>query len=102
MGNVKRTVITGKPVTTLIPSAAGGVRMETFIPWTLVKRGVRREVITPIEAPAEFREEARRAKLQQESEQYSPLLRALNSFWTMESSDRSRRLPQRRGWTWGE
>jgi hypothetical protein len=28
-------------VTYPIPCPAGGVQMETFIPWTLVKRGIR-------------------------------------------------------------
>lgn len=32
---------TGEAVTFQIPNPAGGVKMETFIPWTLVKRGVR-------------------------------------------------------------
>jgi hypothetical protein len=32
--------------------------LETFIPWTLVKRGVKRPVITPLDAPEEFRDEA--------------------------------------------
>lgn len=34
--------LTGEPVTFQIPSHAGGVQMETLIPWTLFKRGVRR------------------------------------------------------------
>lgn len=34
------------------------MQLETFIPWTLVKRRVRREIITPLDAPVEFREEA--------------------------------------------
>jgi hypothetical protein len=70
-------VINGKPVTKRIPSPAGGVRIETFVPWTLVKRGVRREVITPISAPAEFREEVQREAKQRKQEQHAPLLRAL-------------------------
>ena len=83
MGKPKRSVIRGKPVTTRIPLPAGGVRIETFIPWTLVKRGVRREVMTPIDAPAVFRDEVGQAKLQREREQHSPLLRALGMahYW---------------------
>ena len=40
--------------------------METFIPWTLVKRGIRREIITPLDAP-----------------QATPLIRALGlaHYW---------------------
>ena len=45
-------MLTGKPVTYPIPSPAGGVQMETFIPWTLVKRGIRREIITPLDGCA--------------------------------------------------
>jgi hypothetical protein len=76
-------MITGKPVTMRIPSPAGGVRIETFIPWTLVKRGARREVITPIATPAASREYTRRTQQQREREQHSPLLRALGlaHYW---------------------
>ncbi len=81
MSKAKRSAITGKPVTKRIPAPAGGVRIETFIPWTLVKRGVRREVVTPVGAPAEFRNEAQRAKSRQEK--HSPLLRSLGlaHYW---------------------
>ena len=51
MAKMDKGVLTGKPVTYQIPSPAGEVQMETFIPWTLVKRGVRREIITPLDAP---------------------------------------------------
>jgi hypothetical protein len=77
MSKAKRSVITGKPVTTRIPLPAGGVRIETLIPWTLVKRGVRREVMTPIGAPSEFWEEVRRETQQRKLEKHSPLLREL-------------------------
>ena len=40
MAKMDKGVLTGKPVTYPIPSSAGGVQMETFIPWTLVKRGI--------------------------------------------------------------
>ncbi len=70
-------------MTKRIPLPAGGVRIETFIPWTLIKRGVLREVITPIKALAAFREEAQRETQQQELEQHSSLLRALGlaHYW---------------------
>jgi hypothetical protein len=53
---------TGRPVTHEIPTPAGGVRLETFVPWRLVKRGVqeadhhaiwmrRRIATTPDESP---------------------------------------------------
>lgn len=66
---------TGDPVTYKIPSPAGGVKLETFIPWTLVKQGMKREVITPIDAPEAFRAEAER--MQSDDVTDTPLLRAL-------------------------
>jgi hypothetical protein len=76
-------LLTGAPVTYQAPSPAGGVQMETFIPWTLVKRGVRRQVITPIDAPQEFVVEAALEKRERKTNQDSPLLRALGSahYW---------------------
>lgn len=68
---------TGAPVTSQMPAPAGGVRMETFIPWTLVRRGVRREVITPLDAPQEFAAEAGRERAAREAKQDSALIRAL-------------------------
>lgn len=44
----------GDPVTHQLPNPAGGVRLETFVPWTLVKRGFKKQVITPLDAPQEF------------------------------------------------
>ncbi len=75
--------ITGKVMTTRIRSPAGGVRIETFIPWTLIKRGVRREVITPTDAPKAFQYEVRTANERRKREQHSPLLRALGlaHYW---------------------
>jgi hypothetical protein len=37
----------GDPVTYQTPLPAGGVQMETFLPWTLVRRGLKKQVITP-------------------------------------------------------
>jgi hypothetical protein len=79
----KDTIVTGKAVTYPIPNPAGGVKLETFIPWTLVKRGVKKQVITPIDAPEQFREEARRDKKIRKAEQDSALVRALGlaHYW---------------------
>jgi len=41
----------GAPVVQKLPAPAGGVKLETFVPWGLVQRGVRREVIAPPGAP---------------------------------------------------
>ncbi|WP_298160068.1 hypothetical protein [Ferrovum sp.] len=69
--------IKGNPVTYQIPSPAGGVQMETFVPWTLVKRGFKKQVITPRDMPQEFLEEARREQEARELAQDTPLIRAL-------------------------
>lgn len=67
----------GDAVTYHLPSPAGGVQLETFVPWTLVKRGLRKQIITPLDAPQEFMEEARRARQARESTQDTALVRAL-------------------------
>ena len=54
----KNQIILGKPVVTQLPDPAGGVKMQTFIPWRLVKRTVKKEIITPLDAPESFRMEA--------------------------------------------
>lgn len=69
--------LTGEPVTFQIPTPAGGVQMETFIPWTLVKRGVRRRVITPLDAPQAFKDEAAAERRERSVAQSSALVRAL-------------------------
>jgi hypothetical protein len=51
--------------------------LETFVPWTLVKRGLKKQIITPLDAPQEFMEEARREQQARESAQDTALLRAL-------------------------
>jgi hypothetical protein len=43
--------IEGAPVTQRLPTPAGGVKLETFVPWRLVQRGIRRAVIAPPGAP---------------------------------------------------
>ena len=57
--------------------------METFIPWTLVKRGVRRQVITPIDAPEHFQKEAVVERSARKKAKDSPLIRALGlaHYW---------------------
>ena len=37
----------GSPVTQRLPTPAGAVKLETFVPWRLVQRGIRRAVIAP-------------------------------------------------------
>ena len=75
--------MTGEPVTYQIPAPAGGVQIETSIPWTLVKRGVRRQVITPIDAPEQFQVEATVERRERKAERDTPLIRALGlaHYW---------------------
>jgi len=83
MAKKHKGMITGEPVTYQIPAPADGVQIETFIPWTLVKRGVKRQVITPIDAPEHFEKEAvvERSALKQVTD--SPSIRALGlaHYW---------------------
>nr|CUV58308.1 putative bacteriophage-related protein [Ralstonia solanacearum] len=73
----------GDPVTLSLPAPAGGVQLETFIPWTLVKRGSKKQVVTPLDAPQEFAIEARREKRDRDATQDTPLMRALGlaHYW---------------------
>ncbi|CAK0770360.1 Bacteriophage-related protein [Gammaproteobacteria bacterium] len=73
----KSRVIIGKAVTKATPNPAGGVRLETFIPWKLIKRNVKREIITPLDAPGEFRVEAGIEMRERKAAEESPLVRAL-------------------------
>ncbi len=68
---------TGRPVTHELPTPAGGVRLETFVPWTLVRRGLKKQIITPLDAPQEFLSEATRERAVRAAAQDSALMRAL-------------------------
>ena len=68
---------TGRAITHELPAPAGGVRLETFVPWTLVKRGFKKQVITPLDAPQEFLSEATRERAARAAAQDSALMRAL-------------------------
>ena len=73
----------GEPVSR--PSPADGVELETFIPWTLVKRGVKKAIITPSDTPAAFREEADVERQRKRSEEHPPVLRALGLAYYWQS-----------------
>ena len=68
---------TGRSITHELPTPAGGVRLETFVPWTLVRRGLKKRVITPLDAPQEFLAEAKQERAAQAAAQDSALMRAL-------------------------
>ena len=67
----------GRPITHELPTPAGGVRLETFVPWTLVRRGLRKRVITPLDAPQEFLSEAALERKEKTAAQDTALMRAL-------------------------
>ena len=67
----------GRPITHELPTPAGGVRLETFVPWTLVRRGLRKRVITPLDAPQEFLSEAALERKEETAAQDTALMRAL-------------------------
>jgi hypothetical protein len=79
----KNQAIVDEAVTYQIPAPTGEVQLETFIPWTLVKRGVKREVITPLDAPEAFREEAAAERQARKASEDSALVRALGlaHYW---------------------
>ena len=78
--NVKRAL---EKITAKVASALRSLQMETFIPWTLVKRGVRREIITPLDAPQAFTVEAVAERTKRKAAQNTPLIRALGlaHYW---------------------
>jgi len=67
----------GDPVTYQLPRPAGGVQLETFVPWTLVKRGLKKRIITPVDTPQEFLPEARQERDARSAAQDTALMRAL-------------------------
>lgn len=83
MARYNKGEVTGQPQTEIIPLPAGGVQMQSFIPWKLIKRGVHREVITPIDAPQAFEREVAQALRQQSALKDTPLVRALGlaHYW---------------------
>ncbi|MDO3618420.1 hypothetical protein Q3O97_21490 [Ralstonia pseudosolanacearum] len=83
MSRNHRGRILGEPVTRSLPLPAGGVQLETFVPWTLLKRGSKKQIITPLDAPQAFLLEARQERRAREAAQDTPLMRALGlaHYW---------------------
>ena len=79
----KDEIVTGVPVTYQMPNPAGGVKLETFVPYTLIKRGVKREIITPLDAPEQFQEEALAAREKLKATKDTALVKALGlaHYW---------------------
>ncbi|CAH0443882.1 hypothetical protein [Ralstonia pseudosolanacearum] len=83
MSRNHRGRVLGEPVTRSLPAPAGGIQLETFVPWTLVKRGSKKQVVTPLDAPQEFAIEAWREKRGRDAAHDTPLMRALGlaHYW---------------------
>lgn len=77
MSRKHRGRIDGNPVTYQLPAPAGGVQLETFVPWTLVKRGCKKQIITPLDVPQAFLSDAAREREARETTQDTALMRAL-------------------------
>lgn len=54
MSHRHRGITRGASSTREMPTPAGGVVIETFVPWTMVRRGVRTRIITPLGQAQEF------------------------------------------------
>ncbi|MEQ6351933.1 hypothetical protein [Ralstonia pseudosolanacearum] len=83
MSRNHRGRVLGTPVTRSLPAPAGGVQLETFVPWALVKRGSKKQVVTPLDAPQEFVVETQQEKRARDAMQDTPLMRALGlaHYW---------------------
>lgn len=77
MSRKHRGRIEDKPTVRQLPSPAGGVKLETFVPWQLVQRGVKRRVITPLDAPQAFTQPAEAERQARAAARDTPMLRAL-------------------------
>ena len=74
-----RCLVQADTVTREIPAPAGGVVIETFVPWKMVRRGVRKRILTPMGEPEAFAgDESADAGAED-----SPMLRALGlaHYW---------------------
>lgn len=83
MSRNHRGRLLGEPVTRSLPLPAGGIQLETFVPWTLIKRGSKKQVVTPLDTPEEFVVEARIEQRARSTTQDTPLMRALGlaHYW---------------------
>jgi hypothetical protein len=77
--------VTGEVTTLQTPCPAGGVKMETFIPWKFVRRGIKRQVLLPNDAPASQLETSTKQAPMPPPIKDSALLRAIGlaHYWQM-------------------
>ena len=80
-----RGAMTGAATTYQTPCPAGGVKMETFVPWKFVRRGIKRQVILPTDAPAFQSEQSTERTSTLPPIKDSALLRAIGlaHYWQM-------------------
>ncbi len=73
----------GDAKTQAFPMPAGGIRLETFVPWKLVKRTVKKQVITPLDSPQSFLSGVNQEREAQATARDSALMRALGlaHYW---------------------
>ena len=73
----------GDPRTKAFAMPSGGIRMETFVPWKLVKRTVKKQVITPLDSPQSFLSGVNQEREAQATARDSALMRALGlaHYW---------------------
>ncbi|MFC7422092.1 hypothetical protein ACFQNF_19720 [Iodobacter arcticus] len=83
MPNKQTLLLNGEPVHSYQASPAGPVLLTTFIPFKLIKRGMKKEIITPIDAPEQFMAEAAEERQARKAAENTPLIRALGRafYW---------------------
>ena len=67
----------GDAVAYRLSTLAGGVRLETVVPWTLVKRAAKKDVITPPDAPKAFVDEVSKRRHARALVEHTALVRPL-------------------------
>lgn len=79
----KRGRTLGDTTISQLPNPAGGVRIQTFVPWTLVNRRNKKQVITPLGPPEKFWSEAIQECAENDDRKDSALIRVLGQayYW---------------------
>lgn len=77
MSKKHRGRIEGEAIVRQLPTPAGGVKLETFVPWRLIQRGFKKEVITPLDSPNAFSQQAEEERRARAAAMDTPVMRAL-------------------------
>ncbi len=99
-----RCLVLGKAVNREIPTPAGGVVIETFVPWKMVRRGVRKRIVTPLGEPEAFAGEARGRMLAPRTRHCcgrSGWRITGSGCWMKAAAQGCARSPRPKTWTWG-